>query len=105
MKTKQSNQTETPPKNRAVDRSVDRLVGCFSRDERASLAHALFHLTENHITDDREPYKHGWYCGNREHFINRHKKAIALLQSILKPNVEVTGDPLVAARDAGMFVV
>ena len=55
----------------------------FNRDERASLAHALMHLEDNDIADTAT--YGGWYCGNRDQFIKRHIKAIALVQSLLTP--------------------
>jgi hypothetical protein len=60
------------------------VVGRLNRDAKSSIAHALMHLQSNHIADDE--YHSGWYCGNREQFVNRHKKAIALLMSFLTPN-------------------
>jgi hypothetical protein len=67
---------------------VKRLVRRFNRDERASIAHALNHLETNKIADD--DYSGGWYCGNRERFVKRHKKAVALMRSLLLPNEEAS---------------
>lgn len=60
----------------------------FNRDDKASIAHALMHLEANKIADDNFGYPgySGWYCGNREQFVKRHKKAIALMRSLLAPN-------------------
>ena len=60
----------------------------FNRDDKASIAHALMHLETNKIADDNFGYPgySGWYCGNREQFVKRHKKAIALMRSLLAPN-------------------
>jgi len=55
----------------------------FTRDERASIAHALMHLEQNKIADDDYPGHSGWYCGNREQFVKRHKKAVALMRLLL----------------------
>jgi hypothetical protein len=63
-----------------------RVVGRLNRDKKSSIAHALMHLESNHIADDEYQGHSGWYCGNREQFVNRHKKAIALLRSFLTPN-------------------
>jgi len=52
----------------------------FSRDEKSLIAHALMHITHNRIDSGD-----GWYCGNREQFVKRHKKAVELMQSFLKP--------------------
>ena len=60
------------------------IVRRFSREERANLAHALMHLEANKIAD-ASAYG-GWYCGNREQFVKRHKKAVALMRSLLTPN-------------------
>jgi hypothetical protein len=57
-----------------------------NRDDRASIAHALMHLEANKIADDNYPGYGGWYCGNREQFVKRHKKAAALLRSLIAPN-------------------
>lgn len=61
-----------------------------NRDNRASIAHALMHLEANKIADDDYPGYGGWYCGNsegnREQFVKRHKKAVALLRSLIAPN-------------------
>ena len=56
---------------------MKRLVRRFNRDEKASIAHALMHLETNKIADDDYPGHSGWYCGNREQFVERHKKAVA----------------------------
>ena len=63
---------------------MKRLVRRFSRDERANLAHALMHLDANKIAD-AGAYG-GWYCGNKEQFIERHVKAVAFVRSLLTPN-------------------
>ena len=63
----------------------------FNRDNRASIAHALLHLEANKIADDNYNGYSGWYCGNRNQFIQRHKKAIALLTSLLTANRKVGG--------------
>lgn len=57
-----------------------------NRDDRASIAHALMHLEANKIADDNYPGYGGWYSGNREQFVKRHKKAAALLRSLIAPN-------------------
>ena len=51
-----------------------------NRDDRSSIRHALMHVEVNKILDPTS-YK-GWYCGNKEQFIARHKKALALLRSL-----------------------
>jgi hypothetical protein len=73
---------------------VKRIVRRFNRDERASIAHALMHLTANKIADDDYPGYSGWYCGNKAQFVQRHKKAVALMQSLLTPNAprDLRGD-------------
>ena len=58
----------------------------WTSDDRASIAHALMHLDTNKIADDDYPGYSGWYCGNREQFVKRHKKAVALMRSLLTPN-------------------
>ena len=57
-----------------------------NRDDRASIAHALMHLESNNIADDKYPGYGGWYCGNREQFVKRHKKALTLLRALMAPN-------------------
>jgi hypothetical protein len=76
---------------------VKRLVRRFNREDKASIAHALMHLESNHIADDEYQGDSGWYCGNREQFVNRHKKAIALLRELLAPNA-----PHEPAREKGL---
>jgi hypothetical protein len=45
--------------------------------ERVLLAHILHHLEANDIGSDRcESAGGGWYCGNKEQFIKRHKMAM-----------------------------
>ncbi len=44
------------------------------------------HLETNKIADDDYHGQGGWYCGNREHFVKRHKKAVALMRSLLASN-------------------
>lgn len=56
----------------------------FKTDEKKSIAHALAHLRKNGIADDDYPGYAGWYSGVREHFVKRHRKAIALMESLLK---------------------
>jgi len=51
-----------------------------TKDEIASLHHALIHLKANKIA---EPGSSGWYSGDRRAFILRHRKAIALLRSLI----------------------
>ena len=58
----------------------------FNRDEKSSIAHALTHLKANHIADKDYSGNGGWYLGNREQFVKRHEKAIALLESLLAPS-------------------
>jgi len=57
--------------------------------DKASIAHALMHLETNKIADDDYPGYGGWYCGDREQFVKRHKKAVALMRSLLAPNVGI----------------
>jgi hypothetical protein len=78
------------------------MVRRLNRDERASIAHALMHLMTNKIADDDYKGNSGWYCGNREQFVKRHKKSVALMRSLLAPNDQVdrrgiprTLDPIV----------
>jgi hypothetical protein len=70
---------------------MKRLVRRFNRDDKASIAHALMHLETNKIADDDYPGYGGWYCGNREQFVERHKKAVALMRSLLAPNAAGQG--------------
>jgi hypothetical protein len=49
--------------------------------ERRFIAHALDHLNQNKIAN--EGYG-GWYMGNRDSFIKRHKQTIEFLESLLK---------------------
>lgn len=58
----------------------------FNRDERANIEHALCHLEANKIAD-ASAYG-GWYCGNKEQFIKRHVKSIALMRSLLNKKEE-----------------
>ena len=51
-----------------------------SKDEKASIRHALMHMEVNKILEPEE-YS-GWYCGNKEQFVKRHKKALALLRAL-----------------------
>ena len=62
-----------------------------SKDEKASLKHALMHLEANKIADG-DYYIHGWYCGNKEQFVERHKKALALLRSLCEGKGTSKGD-------------
>ena len=76
------------------------IVRRFSRDDRASIAHALMHLETNKIADDDYPSHSGWYCGNREQFVKRHKKAVALMRSLLTPNALPHGTAVAGTRPA-----
>jgi hypothetical protein len=49
--------------------------------ERRFIAHALDHLNQNKIAN--EGYG-GWYMGNRDSFIKRHKQTIEFLESLLE---------------------
>ena len=56
-----------------------------TKDEKESLRHALRHLMANHIAD--EPYdktRGGWYYGDRDSFIRRHRKAVKLITKLLE---------------------
>jgi hypothetical protein len=68
---------------------VKRMVQRFNREDKASIAHALMHLEANKIADDNCPGYGGWYRGNREQFVKRHKKAVALMRSLLAPNIPI----------------
>lgn len=61
--------------------TADALVRHFTADEKACIAHALEHLRANKIADDIG-YS-GWYWGNREQFVKRHKKALVVLAGFL----------------------
>ena len=56
-------------------------IGPLTREQRANLAHALMHLEANAIADER--CWGGWHVGNREQFVKRHRKAIAMLHQLL----------------------
>ena len=49
--------------------------------KRQYIAHALDHLNHNKIAS--EDYE-GWYQGNRDSFVKRHKQTIEFLESLLK---------------------
>ena len=68
---------------------MKQMVRRFNRDDKASIAHALMHLETNKIADDDYFGYSGWYCGNREQFVKRHKKAVALMRSLLAPNIPI----------------
>ena len=53
-----------------------------TRDEKASLKHALMHLEANKIFSFKTGYGEGWYCGNKAQFVKRHIKALLLLRSL-----------------------
>jgi hypothetical protein len=61
----------------------------FTADEKSCIAHAIDHLKANKIADDDYPHS-GWYYGNREQFIKRHKKALAVLRGFISPNTQLT---------------
>ncbi len=52
-----------------------------NRDEKASIRHALMHVEANNIHKS-EHINGSWYCGNKEQFVARHIKALALLRSL-----------------------
>jgi len=54
------------------------------KEKLANLAHALYHINANHIADDDRRYGSAWYCGNREQFVERHKKAKAYLEQLIE---------------------
>jgi len=57
-------------------------------EERKNIEHALLHLKANKIADDDKPvHGGGWYSGNREHFVERHRKAIAMFLDMLSAGV------------------
>jgi hypothetical protein len=61
---------------------MKKTVRNFTRDEKASIAHAIMHLEANQIATGG-CFETAWYCGNKEYFITRHKRAIAFMQSLL----------------------
>ena len=79
---------ETCPKR--TEDKMKQMVRRFTRDDKASIAHTLMHLETNKIADDNYPGYGGWHCGNREQFVKRHKKAVALMRSLLAPNAKGT---------------
>ncbi len=62
-----------------------------NRDEKASIRHALMHLEANKIADGGY-YIDGWYRGNKEQFVARHKKALALLRALAEGKDTSKGD-------------
>ena len=68
-------------KENSYNRRVKPMVRRFNREERANIAHALIHLEANKIAN--EGYCGGWCRGNKKQFIERHKRAIGFLQSLL----------------------
>jgi hypothetical protein len=57
-----------------------------TQEERKNIEHALLHLRANGIADYDKPgpcVSGGWYAGNREHFVERHRKAITMFQDML----------------------
>jgi hypothetical protein len=77
--------SKSTSKVKRSDVAVDAFVRRFTADEKACIAHALDHLRANKIADDN--YQHsGWYRGNREQFVKRHKKALSVLEGFLSPN-------------------
>jgi len=57
-----------------------------TQDKRKNIEHALLHLRANKIADEQKPghgVGGGWYAGNKELFVERHRKAIAMFQDML----------------------
>ena len=52
--------------------------------ERRFIAHALDHLNQNKIASEEYAGCGGWYLGNRDSFVKRHKRTIEFLESLLK---------------------
>lgn len=52
--------------------------------KRKYIAHALDHLNQNKIANEEYKGYEGWYMGNRDSFIKRHKQTIEFLESLLK---------------------
>lgn len=52
--------------------------------ERILIAHALDHLNQNKIANEDYGDYEGWYQGNRDSFIKRHKQTIEFFESLLK---------------------
>ena len=52
--------------------------------ERRLIAHALDHLNQNKIANEEYEGYEGWYMGNRDSFIKRHKQTIKFFESLLK---------------------
>jgi hypothetical protein len=55
-----------------------------SKENRKNLAHALLHLRVNRIHEQMPDGDLAWYCGNRKEFVERHVKATAFIESLLK---------------------
>jgi hypothetical protein len=62
-----------------------------SRDDKASIRHALMHVEANNIHKS-EHINGSWYCGNKEQFVTRHKKALALLRALAEGKDTSKGD-------------
>lgn len=52
--------------------------------ERRFIAHALDHLNQNKIANEEYEGYGGWYVGNRDSFIKRHKRTIEFFESLLE---------------------
>jgi hypothetical protein len=62
-----------------------------NRDEKASIRHALMHVENNRVHEEENLFG-GWYCGNREQFVKRHIKALALLRALAEGKGTSKGD-------------
>ena len=70
-------------------KKVKCVIHRFNRDQKANIAHALMHLEGNKIGDDTYLDRSGWYCGNKEQFIKRHRKAIAFMRELIAPTTDL----------------
>jgi hypothetical protein len=50
--------------------------------KKAEVRHILAHLEQNRI-HETVGTEQDWYCGNREQFIDRHKKTVKSLRKVL----------------------
>jgi len=51
-----------------------------TKEQLRNIEHALMHLKNNGIADPKSGGYDGWFVGNKDYFIRRHKKAIEMLK-------------------------
>jgi hypothetical protein len=86
-----TNLKQTPTKQKDCPATKHQIMkNRFTLKERTCIAHAINLMEHNKIADSDYCGSGGWYYGNKEQFIKKHKEAIQTLTKFLNEKVSST---------------